>query len=322
VSARPSDNRWHILGAGSIGCLFAAALARGGTAVTLLLRDEAAYTQLQRRGGITLEQDGRSDTIAAAATSTDALDTPIARLLICTKAQQTAAALDAIAPHLSADATLLLLQNGMGVRERLQPRWPRATWLQGLSTEGAYQPQRFHVLHAGRGETAIGAFEPAQQAIAEQLVQAWRNSGLQLRAVADIHRRQWLKLAVNSVINPLTAIHRCRNGELLRLADIDRQVKALCAELAAVACADGEPLSADELARSTFAVMHSTAANRSSMLQDIERGQETEIDFINGYVVKRGEALGVACPAHRALWERVRALPSPLFVPSPPTPLP
>jgi 2-dehydropantoate 2-reductase len=303
-----SPDHWHILGAGSIGCLFTAHLARAGLPHTLLLRDQPTADALHRRGGITLEQNGHCETIAVAAESVSAAS-PISRLLLCTKAQQSAIAFAAIAHRLAADATVLLLQNGMGVYEALQPERPRLTWLQGLSTEGAWQRQRFHVVHAGRGETVIGAFDSSHQAQAWRIVQHWRSTGLAMNAVADIRRRQWLKLAVNSVINPLTALHRCRNGELLTLANIGEQVQTLCAELAAVAATDGQSFSAAELAASVFEVMHSTAANRSSMLQDIEAGRETEIDFINGYVVQKGDASGIDCPAHRALWERVRFRP-------------
>lgn len=302
-----SPDHWHILGAGSLGCLLAACRARAGLAHTLLLRDETTAATLLQRGGITLEQSGHRETLAVVAESVTASG-PIAQLLICTKAQQSEAAFAGIAHRLTDDARVVLLQNGMGVHELLQPGRPGLHWLQGLSTEGAYQRQRFHVVHAGRGETVVGAFEPRQQAHALHFVRSWQPTGLTMVAVNDIRRRQWLKLAVNSVINPLTALHRCPNGELLTLTKIGEQVHALCAELAAVAAADGEFFTGSELAESVFAVMHSTATNRSSMLQDIEAGRETEIDFINGFVVRKGDAAGIDCPGHRALWQQVLAL--------------
>lgn len=302
-----SPHHWHILGAGSLGCLFAACRARAGLAHTLLLRDEATAAMLLQRGGITLEQGGHRETVAVTAESITARG-PIAQLLICTKAQQSETAFAAIAHRLTDNARVMLLQNGMGVYESLQPQWPALHWLQGLSTEGAFQRERFHVVHAGRGETVVGAFEPEQQAHAAHFVQSWQPTGLTVMAVSDIRRRQWLKLAVNSVINPLTALHRCPNGELRALPDISVQISLLCRELAGVATADGiDDLTADELEQQVYAVMASTADNRSSMLQDIEAGRDTEIDFINGYVVQRGDVLGVDCPGHRALWQQVRA---------------
>lgn len=301
----------HILGAGAIGALFAAELADAGANVTLLLRDAGAVEQLQRRGGIAIERDGVCRIVAVRGSTADQIDAPIATLLVCTKAQQTATAIAAIASQLTPASDLLLLQNGMGVRETLSATYPHLVWLQGLITEGAFLRDRFDVVHAARGETVIGGFDDDAQQRAEQFAAQWPATTLPLRAVPDIRRRQWLKLAANCIVNPLTALHRCRNGELLQLPDIATTVATLCDELARVASADGVALDSTELQQSAFAVMHGTAANRSSMLQDVEQGRQSEIDYLNGYVAQRGVALGIDCPAQRHLWQRVREIGTP-----------
>ena len=187
----------------------------------------------------------------------------------------------------------------------LQADWPRARIPHALTTEGAFQRERFAVVHAGRGETLLGGVGADNQILAASVAQTLRCE-LPVTAVSDIEMRLWRKLAVNSVINPLTALHGCRNGELLQLPDIERRVAQLCAELCAFAAAAGQSLDAAELSRQVFAVMRSTAANRSSMLQDIEQRRGTEIDFINGYIVRRGHELGVPCPGHAALWRAIK----------------
>ncbi len=305
-----SSNPVHILGAGAIGTLFAAELARAGADITLLLRDAGSLEQLQRQGGIDIERDGLREIVTVDAVTAGRLDGPIDTLLVCTKAQQTAAAIAPFADHLTPDSTLLLLQNGMGVRDELAARYPALTWLQGLVTEGAFLRDRFSVVHAARGETLIGGFDQPAQRRAEQFAAQWSalSPSLPLRAVPDIARRQWLKLAANCVVNPLTALHRCRNGELLNLPDIATTVATLCDELAAVASADGVPLDSVELQHNAFAVIRTTAANRSSMLQDIEQGRGSEIDYINGHVVRRGDHHGIDCPLQRTLWQMVRQL--------------
>jgi 2-dehydropantoate 2-reductase len=116
-----------------------------------------------------------------------------------------------------------------------------------------------------------------------------------------------LKLAVNSAINPLTALHQCRNGELLQLPDIAAQVAQLCAELSRVAASAGQALAPATLAAAVFAVIRDTAANRSSMLQDLSQRRRSEIDFINGYIVQCARRAQLACPAHAALWQAVKA---------------
>ena len=310
-------SRWHVLGAGSLGCLFAAYLQRAGVALELIVRDETALRQLRSNGGITLSHpdephDDESTTVAVAATTPNSVQAPITQLLICTKAQQTLAAVDAIKSKLAPDVLIVLLQNGMGVRELLQRAFlqherPHATILNALSTEGAFRSARFHVTHAGYGETVIGSIEPQQQALAKSAVQALQCE-LPIAFAPDIERRLWLKLGVNSVINPLTAIHHCRNGELLKLDMIETIVTQLCDELAQVARAEHIAVSVAQLRDEVYRVMHDTANNKSSMLQDIEARHDTEIDFINGFVVQRAQHHGIACTQHTLLLDKMRAL--------------
>lgn len=313
-----SQPQWHLLGAGSLGCLFAAYLQRAGVALELIVRDEATLQQLQANGGITLAYDNKSATIPVNATTLNSVKAPITQLLICTKAQQTLAAVAAIKSKLAPDVLIVLLQNGMGVREQLQDALlqyerPNATILHALSTEGAFRSARFHITHAGRGETVIGAIEPQQQALAKSAVQTLQCE-LPIAFAPDIERRLWLKLGVNSVINPLTAIHRCRNGELLKLDTIETIetvetiVTQLCDELANVAHAERIDLSSTQLRDEVYRVMHATANNKSSMLQDIEAGRETEVDFINGFIVQRAQHHGIACTKHEALLAAIHTL--------------
>lgn len=299
---------WHVLGAGSIGCLFAAALRRAGVSIHLLLRDAAALAAWRRAGGaIALQDDTGLQRIELPAATAATLDcAPIRQLLVCTKAQQTHTALAALGAAVDPAALIVLLQNGMGVREQLQALLPGATILQALSTEGAYQTARFHVVHAGRGETVIGGSGDLL-AIAQETARALRCE-LRIDAVDDIERRSWLKLAVNSVINPLTALHDCTNGEVLALPDIDALLPALCVEACAAASAEGQQLQPAQVAEAVRAVCRATAANRSSMLQDVTARRLTEIDFINGHVVRTAQRHGIPCPQQSTLLARIKSL--------------
>lgn len=315
LSATPTS-RWFILGAGSIGCLYAAYLSRAGIDTTLLLRDESTLQQLQQAQGLTLEYESQRELIQVQAQIMTCADQPpIERLLICTKAHQTRDALMAIKPRLSAAPTLVLLQNGMGVCEQLQPLLPRANILNALSTEGVWRRDRFTVVHAGRGETVVGNNGAGGNELgldncdaAQQIVHELKPCGLALQAVDDIKNRLWQKLAVNCAINPLTALHHCHNGELLKLPNIVDKVNAICNEIAAVARHQQIDLSSPLLQQSVFAVMHSTASNRSSMLQDIEHRHRTEIDFLNGYIVQQAHALGIDTPENTELHRAIKML--------------
>lgn len=309
VAQRPPAPVWHLLGAGSIGCLFAASLQRAGISTRLILRDAASLAQWRQAGAaIVLQRAEEQWRVELPATSVEALGsaTPLRQLLVCTKAQQTVSALSALAAAIDPNALIVLLQNGMGVREQLQALLPHATILHALSTEGAYRIERFHVVHAGRGETVIGG-EPGLQAVAQAAATALRCE-LPVAAVDDIERRLWLKLAVNSVINPLTALHGCTNGTVLALPDIETLLPALCDEVCAVANAEGQQLNAAQVAETVREVCRVTAANRSSMLQDIAARRLTEIDFINGHVVRTAQRHSISCPRQGALLTQIKAL--------------
>ncbi len=296
---------WHLLGAGSIGCLFAAYLRRADIDVQLLLRDRSAVAEFTQVGGLRLHCDQRSKPIAIAAHSLTSLSEPVQNILLCTKAPQALTALQAIRYALAPQPLLILFQNGIGLHELLQREFPQAIIINAVSTEGAYQQTRFHVVHAGRGTTVLGAIDSTQQAFAEQAASAL-HCGLPIAAVPDIETRLWLKLAINSVINPLTALHECRNGELLQLPNSDLLITELCSEFAAIAAAQ-QTLTVPKLLDHVYRVIRETAANRSSMLQDIEQRRHTENEFISGFIVQSATRQRIDCPQHQRLYAAISA---------------
>jgi 2-dehydropantoate 2-reductase len=301
---------WYVLGAGAMGCLFAARLQRAGVPVRLLLRDDAALRALQDAGGIVID-DETPVAIGADVTGTLPPSTRIEKMLICTKTWQTLAAVEAVRAQLANDVVIVLLQNGMGVREEIAALLPGAVIFNAVATEGAWRRDRFSVVHAARGETLVGCSARVQ--VGEQAGEQARalagelaRSGLAVHAVDDIDTRLWLKLAVNCVINPLTALWRCRNGELPARAATADWTRRLCDEIARVAATQGVALHSDELQQHVLAVMQSTAANQSSMLQDVLHGRRTEIDYLNGYVVALARSHGIDASANNELLDAIK----------------
>jgi 2-dehydropantoate 2-reductase len=293
------------LGAGSIGCLFAAYLRRANCDIRLILRDAASLALLQSKGGITLEREGQRTSIDVDAVTAKTIATPISHLLICTKAPQTLAALKSLKAHLSDKPVLVLLQNGMGVRESVVDLLPDAIVLHAITTNGAYQRERFHLVHAGCGDTQIGALHSREQPHAEHAASALQCE-LPIAAVTDIEHRLWQKLAINSVINPLTAIYQCRNGDLLDIPDIETIIARLCTEFIAVARAENLHFDLAALRDDILRVARDTAQNRSSMLQDIVACRPTEIDYINGFILRRAALHKVWCPEHALLFDTIK----------------
>ena len=140
------------------------------------------------------------------------------------------------------------------------------------------------------------------------MAQLFNQAGLNARAEADIESELWMKGVINASINPLTAILKCLNGELLEDEGVLGISHLACDEAVAVAEGIGVRLSPGDQFEKVKEVMRATAQNRSSMLQDLERGKRTEIDEINGEIVRRAGLMGVPVPVNRTLWMLVRAL--------------
>ncbi len=300
----PLTAPWHVLGTGAMGCLWAANLAATGGNVTLIARDRS---RLAGYHGITLETAAGAEPFAVALECADGT-TPIDRLLVCTKAYDVSGALGGVAHRLAAGAAVVLLQNGMGFHDDARELAGRARLYCALSTEGAWCPAPFHVRHAGRGFTLLGRYPRGTLADAAALAADLPRDRLEIRPVADVETELWRKLAVNCTINALTALHGCHNGALLEPGPQGEEFDALCREIVAILGALGHSALAAELPELATGVARRTAANRSSMLQDVLAGRRTEIDCINGFLVQRAHAIGVACPLNESLCARIHAL--------------
>lgn len=291
---------WHILGAGSLGGLWAARLSRAGVPVRLILRDDQRLGAYQACGGLTLVE-GEQSSLFSIPAETAASGPPIQRLLLACKAYDAQAAVEALAHRLRPDAELILLQNGLGSQDEVAALMPGARCILASSTEGAFRERDFRVVFAGAGFTWLGdPLDPGAPAWLTDLSQA----GIAHCWSTDIHSRLWRKLALNCAINPLTVLHDCRNGELLQHPC---EVAELCAELAELLHCCGQPAAAENLHADVLRVIQATAANLSSMQQDVARGQRTEIHYLLGYACAAAERHRCVTPQLHNLHRRLRA---------------
>lgn len=294
------------MGAGAIGCLYAANCP-ADTPVQLILSDERIAELGHSGQSIEVQHiDGHISRIEPEQLDSATTETSIKRLILSTKAHQSLSALSAIAHRLSPQATVILLQNGMGVAEEIAKHYPDTRLVLATTTHGAWRRDRNYVVHAGQGETLFDAHcgDQLKNTIQAEL----SHTGFIWQAVNDMPSRLWQKLAINCAINPLTAILRCRNGELAD-HNVSQQQLSICSEIAALAKASGIELpDAQSLHARVRSVMQSTANNRSSMLQDLLAGRDTEIDYLNGYVARLGNQLEIDCPANKNLWRQIKDL--------------
>lgn len=300
---------WHVLGAGALGSLWAARLAGAGATVRIILRSAQRLADYQRAGGLTLTADDLSRLYAIPAELPDA-STPIQRLLVTCKAYDAEGAIAQVASRLSSGCEILLLQNGLGSQQAIAERWPQARCIFVSSTEGAYREDDFHVVFAGRGQNWLG--DP-NGGSAPVWLDELNRAGIPQTWSSDILARLWRKLALNCAINPLTVLHDCRNGELLQHRE---QLSGLCEELVELLEAGGQPAAASDLQGEVLRVIEATAANYSSMYQDVRLGRRTEIAYLLGHACRSADSLGLALPRlhelHRHLREHLsqRGLPT------------
>lgn len=300
---------WYVLGVGAMGCLWACYLQQAGFPVTLVLRNAARKKLFDKAGCVTLIEANstRSHTFNSCLIE-ELPRASIQYLLLATKSTAALAALTSLRPALQHRPTILLLQNGMGSQQQLAAAFPEARVYCAVSTEGANCPAAFTVNHAGRGSTAVGALNEAARSTSTSLLAALPYDQLNIQLVDNIEQKLWEKLAINCAINGLTAIYRCANGELQRIAEVPGRIARLCEEVETIAKAAGIPLK-DSYTRA-WEVIANTAENRSSMLQDIEHQRRSEMPYINGYICQLAERYQIPCPENCAVRDAVLAIES------------
>ncbi|WP_456369517.1 ketopantoate reductase family protein [Geoglobus sp.] len=284
--------RIQIMGAGALGSLFGAFLLKAGFDVVFVARGEQLKA-LQSRG---LTVSGLMDEHLDVA----ALDRPVDSDLVflTVKAYDTENA----ARQLEGTRfrAICSLQNGVGNEEILARHFENVVG--GVTTYGANLREPGHVVYAGEGATLLGDFRGSG---AEEFELVLREAGVNVEVVEDIERRIWEKACINAVINPITAVCRVRNGKIVEVPELWEVARRIARECREVMVRMGYDVDVESVARD---VAVRTAMNRSSMLQDIEKGKRTEIDFINGAFVRKARELGIDATYNEVMVRLVRGI--------------
>jgi len=312
-----------VVGTGALACLFAARLAAVGARVTMLGTWREGLDALRGHGVRVVQADGSERAYEVRAID-DVAECVGARLaLVLVKSWQTGRAARQLAACLATEGLALTLQNGLGNREKLAEALgdasPRSKAQGGTSPQGKAQGEERvalgvtttgatlvgpgRVRPGGEGVISLGA-HPRLSPLANLLERA----GFAVEVLPEANDLLWSKLVINAAINPLTALLRVPNGELLARPSAQSLMDAAAREAAAVARALGRRLTFSDPVAAAQAVAQRTAVNHSSMFQDVQRGAPTEIDAICGAIVAAGEGCGVATPVNRTLWLLVKAL--------------
>ncbi len=289
-----------VMGAGAVGCYFGGMLARAGHEVVLIARPQ--HVEAIARDGLRMETTSFDERVPLVASSEPSAVQGARLVLFCVKSLDTESAGAQIQPHLASDALVLCLQNGVDNADRLR------TVLTGTAVAAAvvYVATEMagpgHVRHHGRGDLVV---EPssASQAVAQALIAA----GVPTEVSNNVRGALWAKLILNCAYNAVSAITQLPYGRAVVGEGVKDVMRDVVAECLAVAQSEGVQVQGDVHA-AVDKLAGSMPSQFSSTAQDLARGKRSEIDYLNGLVVRRGEALSIATPANRVLWALVKLL--------------
>ncbi len=304
--------RYMVIGPGALGCLVSSYINRGRSqedSLYLLDHNQERVQHLNQHG-IQYEWDGTTTNFSIQAHHSPTDIGVVDVLLICVKSYDVEKTLSLCKPLLQPGTLLLFLQNGIAHLKFSRQLGIDCGYVS--STEGATRLGPGHIRHAGKGLTYMGFLDPAPPsvtALMQKTSECLSLGGMEVHIDLDIKTRLWAKLFVNVAINAFTAIHHCKNGRLLSLPGVTEKMKVAIDEAMEVARSLGITIAADPY-KLALSVCQSTANNVSSMLQDVQAKRSTEIDAINGAVVKEAEILGIDTPINRELFEKIKQIES------------
>ena len=283
-------------------------LARAGAPVTLIGRAE--HVDAMSRHGVTIEFADRSETVRVRASTevSAAADTDV--VLVCVKSPDTEAAAHSLAPYVRRDTAIVSLQNGVDNADKLRSVLDNLVYA-AVVYVGTFMNGPGVVRHVGRGDLVLGAAReiasrPDVVARLPAIATMFERGGIPCPVTADIDAALWTKLTINCAFNAISALSRSRYGRMVREPAVRGVMELAVREAVMVARASNVALDEAVLIAEVRKVAEAMSEQYSSTAQDILRGKRTEIDSLNGYVARRGEALGVDVPVNRTMHALVK----------------
>lgn len=291
-----------VMGAGAVGSFFGGMLARAGHTVTLIARPQ--HVEGIRTHGLRMETKMFDEHVRLRASAGPEAVQGADLVLFCVKSMDTESAGAQIQPHLRKDALILCLQNGVDNADRLRQVLPGHHVAAAVVYVGTEMAGPGHVKHHGRGELVI---DPSP--LSERVAQAFAAAGVPTETSVNVRGALWMKLILNSAYNAISAIAQLPYGQCVGSPGIAEVMWDVVKECLAVAKAEGVTVQGDVEA-AVRKIAETLPAQYSSTAQDIMRGKPTEIDYLNGFVARRGEHLGVPTPVNRTLWALTKLIES------------
>jgi 2-dehydropantoate 2-reductase len=302
-SSEAKNLRVAVVGAGAVGGYFGGMLARAGVSVVLIGRP--AFVEAVNKNGLEMDTAKFHEFVRSEAATELSAAEKADVVLFCVKSTDTAATGQELAKHLSPNAIVVSLQNGVNNAEQIRAASGIAA-LPAVVYVAASMPKPGCIKHLGRGDLVIGPKNDQSETIASLFASA----GVGCRISENIHGELWTKLIWNCAFNAISGLGQCTYGEIVAGEDGRRVVEYVVNEVLAVARAKGiEPPGLEDpkvALAGAFQIGEQMKGTRSSTAQDMARRKHTEIDALNGYVAKSGAQLGVATPVNLTLYTLVK----------------
>jgi 2-dehydropantoate 2-reductase len=296
-----------IVGPGAMGCLLAAFLSKAKVDIWILDKDKERAAKITQSG---IDLTGISgEWHVKAKASSDIKDIGTTDLvIICVKSYDTKQAITHSKALIGENTSVLTLQNGIGNIEIISEVISPDKVIGGVTNLGATLLDTGKTRHAGKGETVIGRIDAKITVEMREIRELFNKCGLEMRISKDIKSLLWSKLIINVGINALTAITRLNNGKLTEFEGTRRIMREAVTEAVRISKRKRIKLSYDDPLAKVESVCEATSGNISSMLQDCLRKKRTEIDFINGVIVRLGQELSIPVPVNSMLVDLVKTI--------------
>ncbi len=296
-----------IVGPGAMGSLFAAFLSKSKEEIWILDKNKERAARLQQ-DGISLEGVSGSWHANVKATSEAKEIGEADLILVCVKSYDTKEACLRLRPMVGENTSVLTLQNGIGNIEIITEVVGSEKVIGGVTNEGATLLEAGRIRHAGKGETVVGRIDGKIPVQMRSIREIFNKVGFETRISRDIKGLLWSKLIINVGINALTALTRLNNGKLVEFEGTRKVLRDAVTEATRIAKRKRIKLIYDDPLAKVEAVCEATSSNVSSMLQDVLRKKRTEIDFINGVIVRQAQELGISTPVNSVLVDLVKTI--------------
>ncbi|HOK91270.1 MAG TPA: 2-dehydropantoate 2-reductase [Spirochaetota bacterium] len=293
-----------IIGAGSLGCIFSYIFYKSGLDFVVYEKDNETVQEIQAKG-LTVSDINKEINIKIFTSSNVEILSSCDLIFLLVKSYSTEEAIKSIKPYLKDNSIIISLQNGIGNFETICNFIDKDQVVYGTTTIGASKKSPSHVIAGGYGYIKIGS--PSTTAL-NNVVSFLNKTTIELYSTENPSLAVWEKAIINAGINPIASVLNITNGEIIKIPFASSIQDSIVQEACTVAAKSGIEMDYNSMLATVKEVCQKTAKNKCSMLQDVLQKRKTEIDSINGFILKRAKKLGLAAPVNETMFNLIKSI--------------